>query len=192
MANYQLLFTNWTELTQIYTKGLAEKKILRKQNDELLTVVEEQKVKISQLEDQLQKFTKGIKMMNSSTSLLDEILTLGKASGDSTGIGFHEGSSIKRRGTITKHFVPAKGQANRGTKRYNWRCHYCGKKGHIAPYCYKLYGRGRNRFSEPKRVWVKKDTVISNVVFTSLKATVSVENRRRQLYSTLGAWLERR
>lgn len=23
----------------------------------------------------------------------------------------------------------------------NWRCHYCGKVGHICPFCYMLYGK---------------------------------------------------
>ncbi|MCI72375.1 gag-pol polyprotein, partial [Trifolium medium] len=46
------------------------------------------------------------------------------------------------------------------TKRRNWRCHYCGRKGHIRPYCYKLYGYPQNsRPLEPKseNVNVKKE-----------------------------------
>ncbi|GAA0162654.1 hypothetical protein LIER_18696 [Lithospermum erythrorhizon] len=52
-----------------------------------------------------------------------------------------------------------------------WKCHNCGKKGHITPYCYRLYGKGRNKYSLPRKEWVQKTTIASRVVFTSLKAT---------------------
>ncbi|GAU37336.1 hypothetical protein TSUD_395170 [Trifolium subterraneum] len=38
-------------------------------------------------------------------------------------------------------------------KHRPWRCHYCGKKGHIRPFCYKLYGYPQEKQqTEPKPV----------------------------------------
>ncbi|PNY01125.1 putative LRR receptor-like protein kinase, partial [Trifolium pratense] len=34
------------------------------------------------------------------------------------------------------------------SRRRNWRCHYCGRKGHIRPFCYILYGYPK-RISPP-------------------------------------------
>ncbi|GAA0151706.1 hypothetical protein LIER_10367 [Lithospermum erythrorhizon] len=50
---------------------------------------------------------KGIKMMNSSTVVLDEILFEGKRSGDNTGIGFSRENSKKRLGSPTRKWVAA-------------------------------------------------------------------------------------
>ncbi|PNX99503.1 gag-protease polyprotein, partial [Trifolium pratense] len=37
-------------------------------------------------------------------------------------------------------------QMSRNKRRHNsWRCHYCGRKGHIRPFCYKLYGYPNSR-----------------------------------------------
>jgi hypothetical protein len=41
-----------------------------------------------------------------------------------------------------------------------WVCHYCGRNGHIKPYCFKLYGY-QNRFQQkildPKVIIAKKE-----------------------------------
>ncbi|CAJ2673932.1 unnamed protein product [Trifolium pratense] len=36
-------------------------------------------------------------------------------------------------------------------KHHSWICHYCGRKGHIRPFCYKLFGYP-NRHHQPKPV----------------------------------------
>jgi Zn-finger nucleic acid-binding protein len=41
----------------------------------------------------------------------------------------------------------------------SWKCHYCNKKGHIKPFCYKLYGYPRinhPKLHEPVDIRVKK------------------------------------
>ncbi|GAA0175026.1 hypothetical protein LIER_28285 [Lithospermum erythrorhizon] len=55
--------------------------------------------------------------------------------------------------------------------KYRWIHFHCGKRGHITPYCYKIYGRGKMKFSQPKVQWMRKNAIVSHVVFTSLKAT---------------------
>ncbi|GAA0185892.1 hypothetical protein LIER_33180 [Lithospermum erythrorhizon] len=88
MANYQLLFIKWLKLTRAYTSGEVERVVLLKKNEDLMQCVERQKLELRILEDKIQGMIKGIKMMNSSTTVLDEILLQGKRSEDNTGVGF--------------------------------------------------------------------------------------------------------
>ncbi|GAA0173798.1 hypothetical protein LIER_41591 [Lithospermum erythrorhizon] len=90
---------------------------------------------------------KGIKMMNSSTVVLDEILLQGKRSGDNTGVGYAGGNWKKHATSPTRTFVAAGARSNQDLKnKFNWKCYHCGKIGDIAPYCYKIYGRVRNDY----------------------------------------------
>ena len=58
-------------------------------------------------------------------------------------------------------------------RRYSpWTCYHCHKRGHKVNYCYKLYGKGQSKYSNVKKEWVRKEQVVSNVVFTSLKSSV--------------------
>ncbi|GAA0151455.1 hypothetical protein LIER_37293 [Lithospermum erythrorhizon] len=56
-------------------------------------------------------------------------------------------------------------------RKHICKCYHCGIKGHIAPYCYKIYGKGRSKYFLPKMQWVTKESILGSVVFTSLKAT---------------------
>ncbi|GAA0149840.1 hypothetical protein LIER_08919 [Lithospermum erythrorhizon] len=49
--------------------------------------------------------------------------------------------------------------------------HYYGKKGHISPYCYKLYGPKRSKYPSHNTLWIKKVSLVSQVAYTLLKAT---------------------
>ncbi|GAA0180970.1 hypothetical protein LIER_30181 [Lithospermum erythrorhizon] len=115
---------------------------------------------------------RGIKMMNSSTTILDEILLQGKRSGDNTGVGYVGGNWKKQVTSSVRTFVAAGTRSNQDPKKkFNWRCYHYGKRGHIAPYYYRIYGRGRNKYTQSKMQWVRKESVVSHVVFASLKAT---------------------
>ncbi|GAU45662.1 hypothetical protein TSUD_293710 [Trifolium subterraneum] len=51
------------------------------------------------------------------------------------------------------------------TKSHSWVCHYCGRKGHIRPLCYKLYGypnRKPRQFVSPKE-WKPKNEDVSSI-----------------------------
>ncbi|GAA0174826.1 hypothetical protein LIER_28136 [Lithospermum erythrorhizon] len=69
---------------EAYTSGEAERVLLLKKNGDLMQCVERQQLEIRILEDKIQRMIKGIKMMNSSTTVLDEILLQEKRSGDNT------------------------------------------------------------------------------------------------------------
>ncbi|GAA0144988.1 hypothetical protein LIER_05287 [Lithospermum erythrorhizon] len=73
MANYQMLFIKWSKLTQAYTTGETARSELVQKNQELTRPVEEQKTEICILEEKIQGMIKGIKMMNISTNVLDQI-----------------------------------------------------------------------------------------------------------------------
>ena len=118
---------------------------------------------------------KTVKMLNSGSSKLDQILTVGKVAGDHMGLGYKgESSSTK---TI---FVPAakvekpemnqkKTRTQSGTrssapvKKWVPVCHYCERVGHIRPRCFQYLANLRKtdknkpqRQSLTKQVWVKK------------------------------------
>ncbi|MCH98684.1 gag-protease polyprotein, partial [Trifolium medium] len=62
------------------------------------------------------------------------------------------------------HFKQHQGTRYKG-KPHPWVCHYCGRKGHIRPFCFKLYGypnRPYQQKPEPlvtntKKEWKPKD-----------------------------------
>ncbi|GAA0170204.1 hypothetical protein LIER_24514 [Lithospermum erythrorhizon] len=90
-------------------------------------------------------------MMNSSTTVLDEILLQGKRNGDNTRVGFSGGKLKKQTTSLASIFVAVGSQSHQDhKKRYNWRCYHCRKKGHIAPYCYKIYGEVEANMLKPK------------------------------------------
>ncbi|CAJ2644227.1 unnamed protein product [Trifolium pratense] len=64
-------------------------------------------------------------------------------------------------GSMPQHPPPHRNNWSRSkSRRRNWRCHYCGRKGHIRPYCYKLYGYPKNFRSpapKPENVKTKKE-----------------------------------
>ncbi|CAJ2665853.1 unnamed protein product [Trifolium pratense] len=60
------------------------------------------------------------------------------------------------------------------SRYHSWRCHHCGKKGHIRPYCYKLYGYPSEapQESDPfitktRMEWKQKDDVINTKEYTA-------------------------
>ncbi|CAJ2656756.1 unnamed protein product [Trifolium pratense] len=64
-------------------------------------------------------------------------------------------------GSMPQHPPPHRYNWSRPkSRKRNWRCHYCGRKGHIRPYCYKLYGYPKNSRSPapmPENVKTKKE-----------------------------------
>ncbi|GAA0170842.1 hypothetical protein LIER_25019 [Lithospermum erythrorhizon] len=179
LENYKLLYSKWIELIMIYTKAETEKGRLKKKIEKLLKTVEDPDEEIKGLNVQLQALSKGLKMMNSSTNILEEILVMEKNAGDITRIGYKKEKTSNQKGE--PKFIAAGGNQQSSTcvttQRIKIRpdrvkyCHYCKKKGHIAPYCYKLYGPKKRKYPSYKTMWVKKSHPVSYIVYTSLKAT---------------------
>jgi len=98
-------------------------------------------------------------MLNNSSNVLDDILQVGKTSGNMKGIGFDYDTVNKEIKIPTKKFVSPEKKTEfvmldhmsqhpvrhlnpqpRNKKKPPWIFHNCGRDGHIRPYCYKLYG----------------------------------------------------
>ncbi|PNX63255.1 gag-protease polyprotein, partial [Trifolium pratense] len=52
------------------------------------------------------------------------------------------------------HSKQHQGNRSRG-RTHHWVCHYCGRRGHIRPFCYKLYGYPERK-SQPRPVPIQK------------------------------------
>ncbi|XP_045810770.1 uncharacterized protein LOC123905185 [Trifolium pratense] len=83
-------------------------------------------------------------------------------------------------GSMPQHPPPHRYNWSRPkSRRRNWRCHYYGRKGHIRPYCYKLYGYPKNSRSpapmpenvKTKKEWNEKENDVSLIAHTSLRAS---------------------
>ena len=65
-------------------------------------------------------------------------------------------------------------------KNQKWKCHHCGKFGHIKPYCYELHGypksygefRRKQNVVKEKKNWILNN---DNVAFISSLRTSSRE-----------------
>ena len=106
------------------------------------------------LNSKLDNVIKTVRMLNSSSDVLDEILKSGKNVGNVSGLGFENSSEVDKRkwhevtlaqpkrelkmsNNMLQH--SHRHQKNFSRRKYQkWRCHYCGRFGHIKPFCYKL------------------------------------------------------
>ncbi|WJX90199.1 hypothetical protein P8452_72123 [Trifolium repens] len=140
---------------------------------------------------------KSIRMSNNGSDMLDEILQDGIGAENMTSIGFNYQSPNKQGKThvaksshsqkkcdvpisdqMLSHPTPHQKHAYKG-KSTAWKCHYCGKNGHIKPFCYKLYGCPKKKPQaktlhvkiKPKKEWKPKD-VVSNPLFFPTKVVV--------------------
>jgi hypothetical protein len=173
VASYKELCTRSVEVIKsekehkrITAQLQAEKNKLLSANSELQNEVTLQSSIITGLQEEntllnskLENMTKSVRMLNNSSNVLDEILQVGKTSGNMKGIGFDYGTMNKEIKNPTKKFVPPKKKTEfvmldqmpqhpvrhlnpqpRNKKKSPWICHHFGKKGHIRSFCFKLYG----------------------------------------------------
>ena len=133
-------------------RSLEEITLLQAEKKQQLVEIDKLKEEVALLNSKLEGMTKSVRMMNSSSKVLDELLEIGKPAGDQTGLGFNH-QSIRKDSKIK--FVPAAlnsepkmsrhpsrhhGKQQKKAQRQHWKCHYCGKQGHIKPFCYELLG----------------------------------------------------
>ncbi|XP_057444286.1 uncharacterized protein LOC130736472 [Lotus japonicus] len=188
---YKLLYTKWKEAC-IY--GQQQKKQVFELQAEKKKLTEE----VALLNSKMEGMTKSIRMMSKSTDILDEILDVGKNAGDKTGIGFDFRAVNKASQNMTKEHVQIGRQSNvkmwnrrpqqsvthsyaqvRNYQNSTWRCHFCGRFGHIRPYCFKLYGypilqdvsREYEKKSPGKSMWKPKVNATALIAHTSLRAS---------------------
>lgn len=148
-----MLYIKWKEAC-IY--GQQQKKLDFDLQTENKKLIEE----VALLNSKLEGMTKSICMMSKNTDVLDEILEVGKSGGDMTGIGFDYRALNRGSKNLSKEHASLAKQSGyrmsnhksrplaqhlspqvRNYQNSTWRCHHCGRFGHIRPYCYKLYGK---------------------------------------------------
>lgn len=141
--------------------------------------------------------TKSVRMINSSSDVLDEILQTGKNVGNVQGLGYDYQGGMNKGKAHAMNFFPPKGQLKqhmsnqmsqhqqRCQKVYSvsntqiWKCHHCGTFGYIKPYCYKLHGypkpasqlRRKQTMVKPKKRWIPKNGMLGLIAHTSLRAS---------------------
>ncbi|GAA0157377.1 hypothetical protein LIER_14656 [Lithospermum erythrorhizon] len=157
---YEKLLAHCNKLTGLYMKQEKENKRLLDENNEMLIVNSGLNEKVEGLNAELEAMKKSVHMLNSGTSKLDEILSLGQSPNDHTGVGYVAGECSKeskfipaakvKESQLLYQLLPTAGLTTgrphvealpKNKRKKKWICHHCGKKGHIRPYCYKLYGR---------------------------------------------------
>ena len=163
--SYEELATSYKEpcvrSAELCQLGEDQKKVITKLQAERLkhlTVISGLKDEVVLLNSKLDNMTKSVRMLNSSSDVLDEILQIGKNAGDVKGLGYDNQVVMKKGKMPAMKFVQPKrkqeqkmsGQMSQhqkrhqndcsGSKTQRWRCHYCGRFGHIKPFCYRLYG----------------------------------------------------
>ncbi|MCH79544.1 gag-protease polyprotein [Trifolium medium] len=158
----------------------------------LLGKISELDKEVIKLNTDLDQVKKVAKMMTTGTEAFDEMLQK-QNYGKPKPIGFeHEriGQNMSFNnatihtpvsktfvsGGLSQHHAP-----HPKSRLYNWTCHHCGRKGHIRPFCYRLYGYPKKSHqsiytSSPVEVrrkaeWKEKRKIESLIAHTSLKAS---------------------
>ncbi|KAA0043382.1 gag-pol polyprotein [Cucumis melo var. makuwa] len=127
---------------------------LMEENQSFLSSIVTLKAELKEARNQFEELSKSVKMMTGGTHKLDDLLGQGKRCNDKRGLGFseigydrtkkivfvHESNSYDDQRKITKEkrtedTTPSIKSLNR---RKRWICYFCGKIGHIRPYCYQL------------------------------------------------------
>ncbi|KAK2453398.1 gag-protease polyprotein [Trifolium repens] len=204
--SYDDLLVSYRDL---YEKDLEINKVLRRQKktiaqltierDEGLTKIAGLTDEVSQLNSQLENTMKQIRMLNTGTAVLDEILD-SQEKNKGVGIGFDYRRMKQHKNTAKfihaenvydptseKQMLkrPAQHHGSSSNRRpRRWVCHHCGKRGHIRPYCFKLYGypqwyhhntaeQVNTPTHQPEKEWkpklVNKET--AQIAHIALKAT---------------------
>jgi hypothetical protein len=170
---------------------------LENEKAEHVETISKLKTEVVFLNSKLDEMTKYVRMLSNGSDTLDKILQTGQITGDKSGIGFNESkadcsytngkpkskpkcSHIDNKPAMSHHMSQHhKGRQQKG-KHQKWRCHYCGKFGHIKPLCYKLYGYPQPAHYQPKpkhhrpvnkKQWVPRTNVTSLIAHTSFRVS---------------------
>src|ERR1044072_6730669 len=113
----------------------------------------------------MEGLNKSLRLLKNGTVALDNLLEASKKGRSKKGIGFdyhstnEEGQKPKsefvtvdeksefvqmhdfqKDTKMLQHVVQHVAPPVRSIKQSKWVCHYCGRAGHLQPYCYRLYG----------------------------------------------------
>ncbi|GAU42103.1 hypothetical protein TSUD_134870 [Trifolium subterraneum] len=163
---FKELATTYKELCLVSFDKCREIEKLKKINSQLkadqarnISRIEELQIKVNHLTSDLDEANKEIDLLNvnvgrlrkysemlnkTGDEKLDEILEHHKRRPKFTGISYENVTTEEVTGANMSRKVPQHPTQHHGNfyykKHHPWRCHYCGRKGHIRPFCYKLYG----------------------------------------------------
>src|ERR1044072_2836804 len=159
---------------------------LHKEKIKLQAEVDELLEEVSLLKSKLEGLNKSFRLLNNGTEILDHILEEHKKNQSRKGIGFdykvvnEESQKPKQKFVVSeeKEFVQdIKYQTI--VKKARWVCHYCGRYGHLKPYCYRLHGYPETTSKAPihkarksaKKAWRVKGMESAQIAYTSLKVS---------------------
>ena len=160
-----------------------------------MSVIADLKEEVVLQNSKLDNLIKSVRMLNNGSTIFDKILQTGKNAGNVKGLGYRN-QAMKNKNSELK-FVPQKmkqeqkmsnhmsqhrqkHQKRHYSSMYKpWRCHYCGRFGHLKSSCYRLYGYPkpvipyRRKYSnveaEPKSIILHDSYGL--IAYTSLKAS---------------------
>ena len=131
-------------------KAIQKERIqnLMEENERLMGAISSLKVKLKEVQNKYDQTIKSVKMLNSGTNSLDSILNSGQNGSGKYGLGF-DASTRSVKITPEVKFVPTsvrettkpsckKFSTDTGATFSRWVCYYCGRRGHIRSFCYKL------------------------------------------------------
>jgi hypothetical protein len=173
---------------EVCIQGEKQKKLIKElesEKQEQLKVIEGLNGEISLLTSKLDQMTKSIRMLSKGSDTLEEILKVGQKSGTISGLGFTKNSSpelkkskagvqkFKQKSHPMSQHQRTRMSKHQKKKFQRWRCHYCGRFGHIKPFCYRLHGypnqtsqgRPKKKVSKhnvpiKKQTWAAKQTLL--------------------------------
>src|ERR1044072_4659695 len=206
---YKLLFIKWKELCSICEKQKKIIQTLTSENtrmkgmanchehEEVIQTLHKEKLKlqarvdelleeVSLFKSKLEGLNKSFRLLNNGTETLDHILEENKKIRSRKGIGFdyetmnEESQKPKQEFVISEEKEFAQDtQYQTIVKKAIWICHYCGRYGHLKPYCYRLHGYPgatsnahiRKVRKSTKKAWRIKGIESAQISHTSLKVS---------------------
>ncbi|WJX28187.1 beta-glucosidase [Trifolium repens] len=163
---------------------------LKMEKQKLQATVTSLQDEVKLVTSKLENMTKSVRMLDTGTKKLNEILSIKNHANDTTGVCY---GKIYNNETLESNFVPAQNRFNfkmlphpaphqkpvSKRKSTSLNCHYCGKYGHIKPFCYKLFGypkkkpqpRAYHRMARTKKEWKPKAKVAALIAHISFRAS---------------------
>ncbi|XP_057771161.1 uncharacterized protein LOC130990971 [Salvia miltiorrhiza] len=159
--NYEMIYKKCLAVLELNKSLSMQLNDVSRERDNYKGMYEMQKTELDILKQtmeskmgELEHQQKLVKMMNSGTNKLDEILDNGQCSGNKAGLGFQGKGWVPKNDGVKSNDIPTK-EANRPPPQNTHRpatyrnlppkknhnrafiptCHYCGRRGHIRPRC---------------------------------------------------------
>ncbi|KAI5409934.1 hypothetical protein KIW84_055406 [Lathyrus oleraceus] len=179
---------------------------LEREKEDHVKTISKLKTEVMFLNSRLEEMTKYVRRLSNGSDSLDKILQTGQITGDKSGIRYNDSkpeSSYtsaksqakskcihnKSKPVMSHHMSQHQRRKQQKGKHQRWRCHHCGKFGHLKPFCYKLYGyprpahhhqshyQSRPKQHRPiiKKQWIPKTNVTGLIAHIPLRISAREE-----------------